>query len=1126
MNKIIRMPISLSIITLIYIVVVSFNLRSDEIINTTNYTLEQPASIKWEPSPGKYNNTVGLNLSSDEGTVFFLINSTLHEREPTLFNKTVFLTADEGAIRVFTVTAILERRNGKVETHTAKYTIDRTRTFYNTPISTKDTISRVKTSANGQSVYRYSFSSNIYRVETNERKFVFPSYDSLNQSGSDQAVIDEISGDKRVFAVALSYKKNNEVITLYKPELVDLKKPVSPSMGTLFWGQVYHRDYKIHIVPENNNDKTYFWLREWKKDEIITGPPQTNDIERWNEFEGPIQINPLYGEQGTIGVASFTRGKNGVDSDITGPYYFKVTDSENDLKQKFTLKRQLKKKPSILINDVIGELPFDNGPRSYRDKVTVTFKDHEEGESFYFEFVGEGTKGLSERFPCEGTYTFEMSDIYPVFFTLYYSDGNKIGSINLKSRNHLYPIPKKHRGTTIVVSGDKLLEFHMPDSVVKYEVSDNLFKYIDINSNSPEFKGVVLANGEDGHETIYKIKFGSFDQDDNKFAESPDYEIRIDKKKPESDIVLDGVNLNIVHNDKLKMTLIQPESDSKVFYKLFADDDWIRYTEPVTIYPQTSYKHTIIMYAKSVDYSGNERVNAEPFVIRFDRRGVFVDTAKKTSGNGTEDSPYNSIERAVYFAEQKGLKNIWIMSKENTLTNPLKINSDIVIQPYNLERASINLLTRALSDKNYTWLNFGEKGYAEFRNISFSVNSGNSFAVLNGNKVKFYFSDFDIKGSGNFDFIKGVKSGVALIDVALRSDAPILNLSMISLDGGTFVSENLSVNLIVNKLRLFDIKNTTYSSLDSAEIDVKTKSDTLFASFRDSKISLNRVIYNQSGTYRMAGFAELYNTELSISNMDMIITGERAFNMNILDDKESRVTIEGSLFRVENGFSITGFNSTNGKMKFIRSMLDINKATDQITGFRLNRTDIDISSSVIRLDGGYNNISFSLRDSIFNGTNNSLFSVNGKGKSYSFWINDSAKFNSINSIYYFDNMKLNNDTLVFFNNPFYDRFKPLWLSNIVSSSASLLENLDKKDDPVTVKDFNENNLLYQFEKDFNMADSSFFVPLLDSPIFQGGLSQYASPIPLSESDFLNKQRVIEGIGVDIGAIQLSGHDVE
>jgi len=83
--------------------------------------------------------------------------------------------------------------------------------------------------------------------------------------------------------------------------------------------------------------------------------------------------------------------------------------------------------------------------------------------------------------------------------------------------------------------------------------------------------------------------------------------------------------------------------------------------------------------------------------------------------------------------------------------------------------------------------------------------------------------------------------------------------------------------------------------------------------------------------------------------------------------------------------------------------------------------------------------------------------------------------------------------------------------------------LTKKDADYIIKDFVDKNVYYNFDNDFKLDEKDFFIPLTDSPLLQGGITEMVSPVKIPEKDFFGKNRIISGTGIDIGAVQKSGN---
>jgi hypothetical protein len=229
-----------------------------------------------------------------------------------------------------------------------------------------------------------------------------------------------------------------------------------------------------------------------------------------------------------------------------------------------------------------------------------------------------------------------------------------------------------------------------------------------------------------------------------------------------------------------------------------------------------------------------------------------------------------------------------------------------------------------------------------------------------------------------------------------------------------------------------------------------------------------------------------------------------------------------SLFKVNNAVTVIGFTAFGGSIVCDRSILEMSNILDYIYNFRIENTSLKFNSSVIKNDNCFNSINFSLKNSSYEGANNSIFTLDNQGRAFNFWITDSAQLITVNSVYYFKNTNKNN-AFIYFNNNNYDLLKPVWFSNIISADTILLENLDKKDGNSMLLDFNEKNIYFNFTDEFDFTKNDFFIPVKDSPLLQTGITEYNSPIQIPKYDFKGNLRTVSGYGIDIGAVQISGN---
>jgi hypothetical protein len=344
--------------------------------------------------------------------------------------------------------------------------------------------------------------------------------------------------------------------------------------------------------------------------------------------------------------------------------------------------------------------------------------------------------------------------------------------------------------------------------------------------------------------------------------------------------------------------------------------------------------------------------------------------------------------------------------------------------------------------------------------------------------------------------------------------------------------KNIKTKLYAKNANVFNFRDLRNISIDNFAIDMTADQSMKFMTVSGSTMNARKIIYKQKGDFKNTDLFTLQKTTLNLDESDFIIDGINPFETKMLEQFSSKTQINKSLFKVNKTFSTIAFNSTDSDLVFEQSMLDVKNTKDYVYNFRMDRSLLKINSSIIRNYNSFSTVNFVLNKSIYEGANNSIFNVNNIKKAFGFWINEKATISTVNSLYYFYDQtsdvslkdKISNvNTFIFANNNDYSSVKPVWYSNSVSSNIVLLENLDKKDSPEIINDFNDKNILYLFDKDFDIEKDDFFIPQKDSPLLQGGLDDTKSPVSIPELDFLGKLRIISGIGIDIGAIQKSGN---
>ncbi len=387
--------------------------------------------------------------------------------------------------------------------------------------------------------------------------------------------------------------------------------------------------------------------------------------------------------------------------------------------------------------------------------------------------------------------------------------------------------------------------------------------------------------------------------------------------------------------------------------------------------------------------------------------------------------------------------------------------------------------------------------------------------------MKLYNLQFSYSGNDNFNLIENKKGKLGIYNLVLNVLGQPENFNFINTKSSTNIIKNILINISANNASVFNIEKSDYFLGENINVNIYSDNKINFINTSYSDISLEKVIYKQRGNFKNSTLFNLVNGSLFLKESNFFSEGNNPFEVTALNGKNTRVNINESLFWIKKSSSVIGFNLYNSDIIFDRSIINTENIIDFSYNFRGINSNFDLRSSIIRNLNCGSSVSFVLDNSVFKSANNSVFNINIDGRSFNYWITDIAEIVTVNSLYYFNEQK--NNAFIYLNNVNYDLLKPVWYSNIISTNNILLENLEKIDVSSIIKDFTEKNIFYTFTNEFDVETDQFFIPVLDSPLLQGGLPEYSSPIAIPEKDFFGKNRIIPGIGIDIGAIQKSGN---
>lgn len=1084
--------------------------------------------IEFNPVEGVYHNSLFVDIKSDYGNIYYFVESDMGKSEPVKYDRQLFLRGEKGAVKDYTIMVVLEKIDGRVELFKKKYRIDmlhkleyKSENQYIEDVK----VDRVTSEDEIEIKSRYAYVKNTL-YDTGRKVTIPPEFNDAftGKSISREIKINGSKGESYETLVVNAYEKNGIIYSNYEYFSIDNTVPSPPSFGSVYWGKKYKQNYTIEIKPEREEDSVFYWLRDWEKENLIFGPPDVdiNDT-AWQKYTGSIELNSHYGKEGVLGLAAFSLRENGNYSEISGPFYVKAYDIENGDVQVFDSVKESSEnvKRHITVNDrkIENEMIFTS-------KAVLNFEGFNKDDFFYFNYDNENAVGKSDLIHCSGKYIFELKNNDFTKVNLFYSNGESIGYFYLSDSSFVLPRLKQYNSNIVEVNTDEVFDFIMPLGYeVRYEMAVDFEKYLNVTESSSVFTGKVRVKADDNEKSTLKIKFASFDKDGGFIDESDTYYFTVDKEKPFGEVMAEGVDFSVYHNQTQSLKLIPPEEKGQIYVRMSNDDEWSLYTEPIVLKAPDMGVYIAKVYTKFVDLSGNERENSEPFIIGFDRRAVFVDSTKSFSGNGSELSPVNSLQRAIEYAHENDIKIVYLLSASNDMVKSIEITSDIIIQPYltNL-RPSVIMDSKSFWQKTHNWFTVKDKGFLEIRNLDINVKSGKSLLSIEDAKVKMYNNNILFSNNNDFTFFSNIKGQLGVRNSSFDVINKPENFQFLSSNDGVNDLRGVKLKSSAVKYGFFDCSNKSVLRLKDASLNLSSDESSYFVKSNDTSIIFDDVEVEHQGDnldedlltidkseFELSKFRYHYDNKTSGDNAKFIQVSSSEGTMKFIDLKFSNTT------------SLIALNLQNSNVSISQLMTDISNVYDYAYLVRVQRSSVKLFSSILRVSKGEGSaVGILLNNSIFDGSQNSLFFNNNKTKSFFFWINDKAVLNSVNSIFYTDNQS-STDKFVYINSKTFDNFRPNWISNIVSKNTEFVENLIEEGLTYIREDFEEKNVFYDLSGIFNMERDLFFVPVITSIINQGGVDRDKTDILIPEKDYFNRNRILQGYGIDIGAVQVTGN---
>ena len=295
---------------------------------------------------------------------------------------------------------------------------------------------------------------------------------------------------------------------------------------------------------------------------------------------------------------------------------------------------------------------------------------------------------------------------------------------------------------------------------------------------------------------------------------------------PAAAVVCSGVDLGIYHNEPVNLTLLPNTTGSAdtIYYRMSANRDWQPYTAPITITPPDTGVYSVSIFAKAVSPAGIETINSVPFVLHFDRRALYVDNTLAECGNGTQKSPYNTLDAAFGTAKIKNMRLINVMNENSDCFVPYRIDSDIIIQPANADSViTLNLKNKAIGRKNLIWFNAANKRLFEMRNIRLIIDGCNTIFSADDAKIKLYNAEIIYNGSETFCLADLKQSMLGISSLSLDAFNLEQDYNGIIADRSQLLVSGLHTTVTGQNMTLITLKETKNVMIADSEFNASAK---------------------------------------------------------------------------------------------------------------------------------------------------------------------------------------------------------------------------------------------------------------------------------------------------------------
>ncbi|MCF7913918.1 MAG: chitobiase/beta-hexosaminidase C-terminal domain-containing protein, partial [Spirochaetaceae bacterium] len=498
---------------------------------------------------------------------------------------------------------------------------------------------------------------------------------------------------------------------------------------------------------------------------------------------------------------------------------------------------------------------------------------------------------------------------------------------------------------------------------VRYELASSKYSGDSLSGNSPKLFKPISIRLNQGQREEYRLSVGLYDKESDSIHSIQSYTFVIDKASPLPPRIV-GIQPDYHYTEDQTIRFIT-NRDTTVYFRTRdeaqSNTSFRPYVQPekVSVRPGTS--KTIVVEAWAEDSAGNRSEEvSESFVI--DKESIYVSQRGQDSFSGGKETPFRSIDRALYEASTSSRNTIYLAAGDYTVTDPISVKKELNIIGESPEETSL----KASDEFNsLTALFTVSRGALKIENVLISNHNLNRPLVVQEgeySRLAFHNSTILHTQPGPQTLIWS-KAGELVLDKAFIEIDSVRNGSILKIDDSSaeLRDSTIGVNTSYNSLVLLQLHASQLKiSGTKLTAGASEKVQVINAENSDIVIENSSIDYGSSkiratGIQQMGGRLTLKDTRIGNDNGSAhIAAGIKLENVD--------AEIVGATL---NGFAELGIIQLEAKNSrlILRDSSFSNAGTQEFSYLmRLQGGSSSLSNTQLKADRSYNVFGIELRD--------------------------------------------------------------------------------------------------------------------------------------------------------------------